>query len=61
MTSERAICQPGMPDGTRAIITIGDVNGMNDVHTARLDVGSFAAVMPNTIPMIIGNITNDCN
>lgn len=57
--SDRHISHVGMPNGMRAIMTMGDVKGIIDIQNDNVDVGSAAAVMPKIMPNIIGNTTTD--
>ena len=54
---ETVICHPGTPNGILAIITIGEVNGIIEVHNESWLPGSDAAIMPNTMPRIMGITT----
>ncbi len=48
------ICQAGMPNGMRAIITIGEVKGIIDVQTASEDAGFCTTDILTTMPIMIG-------
>ena len=52
--SDTIISHAGMPNGTRAIITIGDVNGMIDIQNATGVFGSVAAPIAQIRPMMTG-------
>ena len=52
------ICHAGTPNGKRAIITIGDVNGIIDDQMANAPLGSRNDAIARYIDTIIGNITN---
>lgn len=54
-------CHAGMPNGRRAIITIGAVNGIIDVHTASDELGSFTTVMDMIRANMMGTIAIDCS
>ena len=43
--ADSAVCHTGMPNGSRAIITIGEVNGIIDIHETRVEFGAFATDM----------------
>ena len=60
-TNESIISHVAIPNGIRAIITIGAVNGIIDIIVAKLELGSFTTVIDNTKPIIIGNTTIDWN
>ena len=44
----------GMPYGMRTIISIGDVNGIIDNITAKVEFGSAPTTVAQTKPMIMG-------
>ena len=50
-----------MPNGMRAIITIGEVNGMNDVHMANVELGSLTTVIEITNAKMMGNTATVCS
>lgn len=58
-TREIMISHVDMPNGIRAIITIGDVNGIIDITVARVELGSDTTVSDRIRPIIIGKITID--
>ena len=53
---ERIISHVGMPNGMRAIITIGEVNGIIEVHTTSGELGSLNTDIITTIDIMIGII-----
>lgn len=59
ITSDVTISHVAIPNGIRAIITIGDVNGIRDITVAIVELGSFAIDIANTKPINIGNTTID--
>jgi hypothetical protein len=59
--SERRISQVGTPHGIRAIITIGEVKGIYEHHTATGELGSLRMVIITKIEIMIGIITGVCN
>ena len=54
--NERSISQVGIPNGMRAIITIGDVNGITEVQNAKGEFGSLNTDIITIIEMMIGII-----
>lgn len=54
MASDSAISHAGMPNGIRAIITIGEVKGISDVQNASCDPGALAACIAMIMPMMMG-------
>lgn len=58
-TNDAIISHVAMPNGMRAIITIGAVNGINDMIVARVEFGSLTTVIERIRPIIIGNTTID--
>ena len=50
-----------MSNGTLASITIGDVNGIIDIHTAVAELGSLPTLIENMRATIMGMIANDCS
>ena len=55
---DKIICHAGTPNGKRAIITIGDVNGIIDDQMANAPLGSRNVAVARYIATIIGSITN---
>jgi len=58
ISAETQICQSGIPNGIRAIITMGLVNGIIEVHKAIVLLGSVPTDIAMTMPSIIGIVTN---
>ena len=54
MVSERTTCQNGTPKGMRAIITIGDVNGIIEPQNDKLLLGYWNVCVINISPSIKG-------
>ena len=54
--SESKISHAGMPNGMRAIITIGEVNGMTEVQNAKGELGSLKTDIITMIERMIGSI-----
>lgn len=50
------ISQVAIPKGIRAIITIGEVNGISEVQNASGELGSLKTDIITIIERIIGNI-----
>ncbi len=56
IANESHICHCAMSNGIRAIITMGDVNGIIDIHITAVELGSWKAIMPNTRPNMMGSV-----
>lgn len=50
-----------MPNGIRAIITTGEVNGINELHTASDELGSLNTDIITMIERMIGIIMMELN
>src|SRR5690606_40813791 len=55
------ICQPGTPNGTRTIMTMGEVRGIIDVQKTRGLSGSRRAICATMNPKIRGNVMGNKN
>ena len=61
MASDATISPAGTPEGMRAIITIGDVNGIIDSNVASDESGFWPIVIENMRPRITGIMQKPCS
>ena len=50
-----------IPNGMRANMTIGEVNGITESQKANVELGSFATDMAIISPSMMGIMTIDCS
>ena len=60
-TIERMICQVGISNGMRAIITTGEVNGIIEPQKASCELGSLDTDIAKIRAKIIGTVMGVCN
>ena len=61
MTSDNTICQAGTPNGMRTIITIGEVNGNNELHKAIPLSGDCTLYIPRYSATMMMTVTGTIN
>lgn len=60
-TTESSDCHTGMPNGMRAIITMGEVKGMIEVHKASPELGSCTTLIDMIRARMMGTIATVCS
>ena len=61
ITNDKMVSHVGIPNGTRVIMVIGEVNGIIDNTVANVELGSATTDIDRTKPKIMGTTTIDCS